>query len=123
MGADLSARFLMGCANQSHPRGLHLQENAVLPQPERGFLADMQVFTQTQKIPEGGEVAGQRPCADAAAQLHGALLARGAARPVAPFHLCLTFDAVGGIGKFGKLCRCEQWLTLMMLGQQAGATH
>ena len=78
-------------------------QKPVLPQTEGSFLADMKVYPQTQKIPEGREVAGQRPGADATAQLHGALLARGATRPVAPFHFRLAFDAVAGMGQLGKL--------------------
>ena len=42
-------------------------QKPVLSQAERGFLADMKVFTQTQEIPEGRKVAGQRPGADATA--------------------------------------------------------
>ena len=48
----------------------------VTPQPENGFLADVQPLAEVQGGQEGGEVAAQGPSADGAAELHGLLLAR-----------------------------------------------
>lgn len=76
---------------------------SIASQAENGLLAKVQPLAKMEGRQEGAEFSGEFPGADHAAQLHGLLLAGGAAGPVLPVQLFFSADALGEAFQFGKV--------------------